>query len=625
MEDKIINAPYTKMVTLFKRTHLKLAGTSQAEFNFWLSKDAIKFAVKKLRDIEFVPTIYNKEEPEKIRAFYYPCQVYRKKDSSNGYLNVDQYSDFGVDSAIILEGTVGQGKSITLRHLHNKELNLSQTLPLFIELREAKDYKEISDYIINIIESELGFSCSNQLFEDLLTVGFFSFFLDGFDEVEYSMRSKYVKLITRLNNRSCNSKIFVTSRPENEIQKAIEFSIFCLKPLSETEQENFVKKLLKKDSASQSKHFLLKNLDSLSSDLRELLSTPLILTLFYMVYRSKTKIPETHSDFYKNLFDTLVSEHDGLKLGYSRPTQSGYSADEIKSVLEYISWFAMKESTFTASKEEFTNLTRKSLKALNKTSEKAKLVLDDIKKNTCLIQVDDHQYRFLHETIPNYFAAACLENHADDEDAEKFYTSCRSPENWKKHDQTLGFLNDIDKTRFFRYFYLPVISRFFEKEKLPEKFVFTKNGATSFAENIQYVILKNTGDGAVSTISGESQILILFGSKSYVAAKFFDDYSRQTKRVKIVSLHNKIFKEFEYLGLENINRHVKSKFKREELKNGYIYKVPLSYLLDKFKLKDVFTIELNRLPLDPLKEAYKKAYQHLQNKDENKEKGLFEI
>lgn len=56
-----------------------------------------------------------------------------------------------------------------------------------------------------------------------------------------------------------------------------------------------------------------------------------------MVYRNQSQIPDLYSAFYKMLFETLVSEHDGLKLGFTRPTKSQLSAEEIKKILEHLS------------------------------------------------------------------------------------------------------------------------------------------------------------------------------------------------------------------------------------------------------------------------------------------------
>ena len=623
MSSKLANTPYTQFCKLFNQKHELLNGAIQAEFKFWLPKEKIRAAVVCLRQVEHVPTIYNKEEPEKIRSFYFPCCVFRKRDGAKNFLKVNKYADFGVSEAIILEGTVGQGKSILLRYLHNCELNECSSFPLFIELKDVKDFESIQEYIVDYINNELGLTCSDELFDALVRVGFFSFYFDGFDEVKHEIRQKYVSFIAILNKICPHSKVFVTSRPENEIQRAIGFAIFSLKPFDQEEQLQFVKKQLQREAQQEKKQYLLTNISKLAPELRTLLNTPLILTLFHMVYRNKVKIPESHSDFYKKLFETLVSEHDGLKLGYSRPTKSGYTADEIKASLEHISWSAIKTSKLTGTRDDFLQLTRDAMKAINKKDfERAPKVLEDIQKNTCLIQVDDHKYKFLHESIPNYFAAACFVTNADDDEAKTFYTNRTKDMKWKKFEQLLRFLSDIDKTRFSKYFFMPLTDRFFEKSKLPEQLVFTKNGTIEFCKNIQY--LKITGAKSISeSTTKDMKIFLLREINNYVIASCFSNHLPFEGTVSIDNFLREVTDEFDEEDQTTLDLMVEKGESADSPIGGNLKFIRLSEIVERFRLLEFACRALNRLDLSPLHDKYRAAHDHVKNREAVKDEKVF--
>lgn len=82
----------------------------------------------------------------------------------------------------------------------------------------------------------------------------------------------------------------------------------------------------------------------------------------------------------------------------------------------------------------------------------AKSVIEDLTKNTCLIRCDDFKYKFLHASIPSYFAASCISHNALDVSAKNFYTRARDIKRWEKWSDVLEFLKNNDKTRFIIYF-----------------------------------------------------------------------------------------------------------------------------------------------------------------------------
>jgi hypothetical protein len=622
MAKRITSAPYTRHLALINQTHSMLRGAEQAEFEQWKEKSIVKSAIEHLRRFEYVLTIYRKDEPDCIREFYYPCKVHLKGLPAKNFI-VNNYDDFSTSNSVILEGTVGQGKSILLRYLHNNELNQAKTIPLFVELKDVKEYGSIIDYLINYIEKTLNFRCSIDLFNSLLEKGFFSFYLDGFDEIEYETRDKYVKFICLLRSKCAHSKVFITARPENEIQRTGEFDIFCITPLANEEQENFIKKLMRKESEKQNRDYLHKNLLNMPQELRDLLKTPLMLTLFSMVYKTTAKIPETYSDFYKKLFDTLVSEHDGLKLGFTRPTKSSLNAENIKAILEQISLSALKNEKISGTKDYFIGLIRMSLKALSFNTSLAEKVLFDLHKNTCLIQLDDHEYKFLHENIPHYFAASCISNQASDEEAKMFYLSSKVSDKWKRWKYVLEFLEDIDERRFIEYFYLPQVESLFVKSKLPGIFEFKPQGLTELLTNLMFVQIKFNDEGTI--VKKPSYVVLFNGVTSYIIEKHFSEGAKRNGKVSLGVLINDIKTKILDVNRPDLQRTLSLHSLQSDYPDFKTSMISLNILLPKFDMLGSTMDIINKLDMDKFKSTYQTNYNFMIQKKENASKKMFEV
>lgn len=621
MKSTTRNLPYTSHFKLLDKMHPKLSGHEQAEFNFWRDKKRIKYAIEQLRMIEIVPTIYQKEQPDKLRIYYYPSKVYKKSKSivKKDLIEANYHSNFKSSSGIIIEGTVGQGKSILLRHLHISELNSGESIPIFIELKDIKKERILSEFICSYISNTLKLRCSEKLFNELLKLGLFSFFFDGFDEIEHERRNDFVAFISHINDNNGNLKTFVTSRPGNEIQRSSAFELFGINPLEGGEQISFVNKLLNKKHKREQINYLKSNLEIMNTKLRTLLTTPLILTLFAMVYRNKIKIPDSYSAFYRTLFDTLVSEHDGLKLGLNRPTKSGLPADRIKTILEYLSLRSIQKNIKTFSSEEFLREIKAVLIIVGLKSANPKHVIEDLTKNTCLIQVDDMDYRFLHESIPNYFAASCIANNASDEEAAEFYKGARGK--WKIWTEVIEFLLNIDKRRCNLHFLVPEISSIFNKRKLPSEYSFTNEAIQELSKNIIIgCIYNNMKVSQVNKNSDYDLRIVYYPTTSWVFTKYFGinghgvSTTRLTNAMKKHIGEDKHFRVSEYL-LKNQSL--------SEFGSSCIITAQLFGLMSHINIEKAFFEEASKLLFEPIKDVYTEACNNEERVISNKSKNVF--
>ena len=80
-------------------------------------------------------------------------------------------------------------------------------------------------------------------------------------------------------------------------------------------------------------------------------------------------------------------------------------------------------------------------------------------KVVCLIVLDGREYRFIHKSIQEFFAASYI-SRVSEENSNHFYTTVsQGSYNYKAE---LGFLRMIDQYRYYKYFFSPSLIKFFD-------------------------------------------------------------------------------------------------------------------------------------------------------------------
>ena len=598
------SASYKRLLSSFETVHDRLTGHEQAEMSQWLNEKSARHVCKVLRQEQEVKTIWKTNEAIRIDSFYHPSKLQRLiplEDSSNIKFYADDYSDFLVNKAVLIEGIVGHGKSILLRHLHNFELNNGRTLPIFIELRDVDDPTNLGKYIKEYINNNLRLRCSDKLFDALLRLDFLAFFFDGFDEIDEENKDRYVSALVGLYKR-CNEPIyFVTSRPNVVLGKSVSFSVFRMCDIEDSDQESLIKKLLKDQREYKP---LIENLNKNQNRIRDLLRTPLILTLFALVYKNKIVIPNTYASFYKQLFDTLISSHDGLKVGFARKTKSGLTAEELKSVIEYISLKIRKDGKKRIDHEFMVKLCVYGLKNAQLDTGLAKKCVDDIVSVTCLIQKESHNYEFLHQTILHYFSASCLANNASDEQAKVFYEN-RLNGDWKKWANEFQFLISIDRRRFHKYYFIPAVERLFGSHKFPDNINFTDRSSEYISKSFHMVLReakveKKKSDPSITIFAGEPIC--------WVIPKLFPEVESIQKGLDYYIVQGFLSHLSE--NKADVNR-IEALLRKSNVRTGLadhdVYISDLDHIVNELGIRKEFTKWLNKMDFYSIRNEYDKA------------------
>jgi len=106
----------------------------EGQLKKWKTSKNINSLYKKISSIQKVNTIWQIDKKVNLKNFYYPSKLI----VNNRTIPISNINKIPYESNIVIQGTVGQGKSIFLRYLCSQELRIGSKIPLFFELRKIK-------------------------------------------------------------------------------------------------------------------------------------------------------------------------------------------------------------------------------------------------------------------------------------------------------------------------------------------------------------------------------------------------------------------------------------------------------------------------------------------------------
>lgn len=413
-------------------------------------KDSV--IARAIHSITKVKTLWNIEKEVSLYDFYYPSSIEFSKGVRK---RVNGIKDFGGAGNFVIQGTAGQGKSIFLRYLSGQELDgrfSAGRLPLFIELRRLRGDLNLTDLTLQALE-RFKLPCTVEAWRTLAASGRVTLLLDAFDEVDPQLAERTVNEIEGFAEIYRDQlQILVTSRPDADIQKSSAFRVVKLAPLSATDHQPFLKKICTDTEQAES---LVKALRASSVEVSLLLTTPLLMTLLVILYKSAQTIPDTVPKFYEELFDVLFYRHDHSKPGFRRKRFTTLDDGSVKRVFSAFCFITRLDNRGVLTSSQFQD-------ACIRASDSCGIVVDppalrnELVKTVCLMQEDGFELSFIHKSVAQYYAASFVAR-SGDEFAQQFYQLGRSPRSWELE---LRFLSQIDRYRYARYFEKPLLEGF---------------------------------------------------------------------------------------------------------------------------------------------------------------------
>lgn len=415
-----------------------------------LSKLSTDAGLKKLANtlIKFgkVKTIWSPEDEVPLSKFYYPSQI--SIDHEAKVINSEKDLPLG---NIVVEGIVGQGKSIFMRYLACSLLPTSgvKQIPLLLELRNISIKRTLQDSIYNFLKA-VGLKGDEETFAYLASSGKIVLLLDGFDEIPRECVPDIIVEIDTLQTSYPELKIIISSRPQSDIQNLVGFTIYKLVPLSPENYEPFVKKLI---PSTVKRTEVVDALNACPINIQGIISTPLMLTLVIVVYQTEKEIPLSLSDFFDKLFGVVFTKHDKLKAGFNRQHHSGLAERRLRQLFDAFCFMVVQNGGGRSLRpSQFNRAFDGALKLTRDCRCEVENFKKDIVKVACLLIEEGLDLTtFLHKSILDYHAAAFVKE-LPDVQAQAFYHA--ATKDYRKWQAVLSFLRAIDQARYAKDYYL---------------------------------------------------------------------------------------------------------------------------------------------------------------------------
>ena len=433
---------------LITDVYKKLSSATTAKIKQWDTESKIETLYKQIYKIRKVKTIWQVDKAIDLESFYCDSHVVIKDNR----IKIAELKDFGTEDNLVIIGIAGQGKSIFLRHLCAFELRKAQCIPIFVELRRIQKNQSLKERLF-IDFQNLGLTVDDNLFDALAESGKVLLLLDAFDEIPEDEKQRLSTEIQDLAASKENLRIIVTSRPNNSIQMSTHFRVVKLDDLRGDEYKKVIRKLTKDGQLATN---LIERVDGHSARLKELLVTPLMVTLLILSYKSYHQLPTQLCDFYDSLFQALLQRHDGTKPGYKRERSCKLDDIQYRHVFETISIIAKESKESSFGHEDIYKFTKRALLE-NKFKENPDNFLSDIVKITCLILRDGEEYRFIHKSVQEYYSASFLAKKPEMW-IKEFYSRLIEKQLYFRWENEIAFLSEIDKYRYEKFYLLPLLT-----------------------------------------------------------------------------------------------------------------------------------------------------------------------
>lgn len=420
--------------------------------------------------------IYDTERP--FRDFYVCNDISRRyagrleayvsafnRNYKDAIKNVSICDFDGLKNVIVGQG--GLGKTMMAYHLFLKsieEYDNDPYMPIFVSL---SDYvPETKDLTYLICKAVTRFDPNLHLADvvEQLVEGGNIILLDGFDEIDKNYLQDFVKEIDYLSDLYSDNAFIISSRYMPEIRNLNGFAIYELLPLREEQAFEMIQKLDPAYIDEKIKEKFIKDVKGRrfrfnEKEKAEFFGNPLFLTIMLITYSQTNNIPTQRYIFYEQAYRAMASRHDATK-GITRNFFTKLNERDFQKMFGQFC-----ADSYADHNLKFTRpmLDRYFQKVIDDNDLKCSVddFFKDVTEKLCLIYLDGSEYRFIHRSFQEYFAAYFFTTLMDDEYRDVYEVLLELDEKIVS-DETVSMLCGLDTKKFEKYIVLPYIESFVE-------------------------------------------------------------------------------------------------------------------------------------------------------------------
>ena len=272
-------------------------------------------------------------------------------------------------SKLMILGKPGAGKTTFLQHLAiqcSKGEYKDDCIPIFIQLRnfvaQTKEEEDFS-FVNYIARSWSSYQVTQEQVDILLQKGKLLVLLDGLDEVPKEYSQQVLKEIDLFSNNYYQNPIVITCRIAAQQYYFRGFNYVEIADFDSTQIRTFAQKwFIANSSNSEEEGFLLtkKFFEQLerreNQPIRELVATPILLSLICSVFQERATFPTKRSKLYQAGLDILLVRWDQARgIQRDKAYRNLSLADKIK-LLSQIAAINFERGSFFFEKSEILDI-----------------------------------------------------------------------------------------------------------------------------------------------------------------------------------------------------------------------------------------------------------------------------
>jgi len=439
----------------------------------------------------FTNTFIHRSEKIRFHDIYYPIKA-RYKELRTDFTNL--HDIFDEYQYITIIGSAGSGKTTMMKHIFLGAINSLQKIPILIELRHLNEFEGDLEKLIaeKILKSRL--KPSESIFQRTLKSGKFLFLLDGYDEIFSNKKQEIIRQIELFVDSYPKNNFLITTRPGSGIESFPRFYDFKVCSLHDDDILAFISKIVEEGERRDRISNLV--LDPKNENYFEFLRNPLLLSMFILAFENHPEIPKRKSAFYRNVFDTLYSRHDGItKNSFPREKLTQLQRDDFEDILSVFSYLTLLEGQYTFTSEYLTDILRR-VKNSTDFDFKVDDLIYDLRTSISILVLDGFEYYFPHRSMQEYFTALFI-NKLPTDKKHRAYKNLAIILQESSTDHSFNFWSlcfEMDETIFVSNFLIPQLKKIYKKLEGKQK----KDLLDSYFQIVDPVLIKNEFDIGIS-------------------------------------------------------------------------------------------------------------------------------
>jgi energy-coupling factor transporter ATP-binding protein EcfA2 len=430
-------------------------------------------------------TFLHRYEKVEFSKYYYPAKASYDED----IYNFDKIkSVFNAHQYITIVGSAGSGKTTLMKHLFLSSIREEYRIPIILELRKLNNSTQsIYNYIQEDI-LQLNIKPGNRTLQRALNKGSFLFLLDGFDEIYSTKKEQILINLEKFVDTYPHNDFVLTTRPGSGVERFPRFHDFRICKLDNEDIPKFVSLML--DDEERVRRILDAISDPKNQDYKEYLNNPLLLSMFLLTFENHPEIPKRKSSFYRNVFDTLYSKHDGItKSSFPREKLTSLQKEDFEQILNAFSFISYSEGKYSFTEEYLTDTLKKSAKQRRYSIDD---LIYDLNTAISILTQDSLEYQFPHRSMQEYFCAMFI-NSLPESKKQFAFDKIHDSYNYSSIDGGINFwglCEEINSDSFIRYGILPLLKEYSRRIDLSSN----KKLIISFLDLYEPVFIQHKND-----------------------------------------------------------------------------------------------------------------------------------